>query len=55
MTWAINVAARNDRELVDKLLEAGRTLRAEQQRALPGPPADGLREATEGQRQIVLG
>jgi hypothetical protein len=52
--WAINVAARSDRELVEELLGAGRALRAEQQRALSGPAAEGLREAAEHRRQIVL-
>ena len=52
--WAINVAARSDRELVDELLEAGRALRAEQQRALSGSAAEGLREAAERRRQIVI-
>ena len=54
MAWAINVAARSHRELVEELLEAGRALRAEQQRALSGPSAEGLREAAEHRRQIVL-
>jgi hypothetical protein len=36
MAWAINVAARSHRELVEELLEAGRALRAEQQRAISG-------------------
>jgi hypothetical protein len=53
MAWAINVAARSHRELVEELLEAGRALRAEQQRALSGPAAEGLREAAERRRQIV--
>jgi hypothetical protein len=52
--WAINVAARSDRELVEELFEAGRALRAEQQRALSGSAAEGLREAAERRRQIVL-
>jgi hypothetical protein len=54
MAWAINVAARSHRELVEELLEAGRALRAEQQRALSGPAAEGLREAAEARRQIVM-
>jgi hypothetical protein len=54
MAWAINVAARSHRELVEELLEAGRALRAEQQRALSGSAADGLREAAERRRQIVV-
>jgi hypothetical protein len=53
MAWAINVAARSHRELVEELLEAGRALRAEQQRAISGA-AEGLREAAEARRQIVL-
>jgi hypothetical protein len=54
MAWAINVAVRSHRELAEELLEAGRALRAEQQRALSGPAAEGLREAAEARRQIVL-
>jgi hypothetical protein len=54
MAWAINVAARSHHELVEELLKAGRALRAEQQRALSGPAAEGLREAAEHRRQIVL-
>jgi hypothetical protein len=54
MAWAINVAARSHREIVEELLEAGRALRAEQQRALSGPAAEGLREAAEHRRQIVM-
>jgi hypothetical protein len=54
MAWAINLAARSDREIVEELLEAGRALRAEQQRALSGSAAEGLREAAERRRQIVL-
>jgi hypothetical protein len=54
MAWAINVAVRSHRELAEELLEAGRALRAEQQRALSGPAAEGLREAAERRRQIVL-
>ncbi len=52
--WAINVAARSDRELVEGLLKAGQALRAEQQRAVSGSSAEGLREAAERRRQIVL-
>ena len=40
MAWAINVAARSHHELVEELLEAGRALRAEQQRALTGALAE---------------
>jgi hypothetical protein len=54
MAWAINVAARSHHELAEELLEAGRALRVEQQRALSGPAAEGLREAAERRRQIVL-
>jgi hypothetical protein len=54
MAWAINLAARSEREIVEELLEAGRALRAEQQRALSGSAAEGLREAAESRRQIVL-
>src|SRR5881397_1852612 len=54
IAWAINLATRSDRELVEELLEAGRALRAEQQRALSGSAAEGLREAAERRRQIVL-
>ena len=54
MAWAINVAARSHRELVEELLEAGQALRAEQQQALSGSAAEGLREAAEHRRQIVV-
>jgi hypothetical protein len=52
--WAANTVARGEPKLVDALLEAGAALRAEQQRALSGANASGLREASERRRDLVV-
>ena len=51
--WAANALAREHRELVDELLEAGEALRAAQDEALAGKGADALRDAAATEREAV--
>jgi hypothetical protein len=51
--WAANALAREHRELVDDLLEAGEALRAAQEEALAGKGADALRDAAATERKAV--
>lgn len=52
--WAANSVARGEPELVEQLIAAGGELRSAQQRALSGRKAEGLREATEHRRELVV-
>jgi hypothetical protein len=52
-SWAANTLARERRELVDALLDAGDELRAAQEEAVAGKGAAALREAAAGERAAV--
>src|SRR3954447_7930796 len=52
-SWAANALARERRELVDALLEAGAALREAQEAAVAGKGAAALREAAAAQRAAV--
>jgi hypothetical protein len=52
-SWAANTLARERRDLVDALLEAGEELRAAQEGAVSGKGAGALREAAAAQRAAV--
>lgn len=52
--WAANAVARREPKLVEQLIAAGGGLRSAQQRALSGGRAEGLREATEQRRELVV-
>src|SRR3954469_19014190 len=52
-SWAANALARERRELVDALLEAGDDLREAQEAAVAGKGAAALREAAAAQRAAV--
>ncbi|HEY6692760.1 MAG TPA: hypothetical protein VI006_07920, partial [Solirubrobacteraceae bacterium] len=51
--WAANALARERRDLVDALLDAGDELRAAQEGAVTGQGAGALREAAAAQRAAV--
>jgi hypothetical protein len=52
-SWAANTLAREQRDLVDALLDAGDELRAAQEDAVSGKGAGALREAAAAQRAAV--